>query len=348
MTQLAILPSELFLSWLIAALKPSSPHYFTNLFEDVLRLIEQSMPQIWHLSQPEVQRLASAGYVSAMVEMGDRLVWGSWRHGVKCDFIRASAWLLAAASQGDPNAHATLAVLYWKGNGVAKDRKRASHHAEEAMRNGLLEKIQSGDGSSICRALSIKRLGIDLGPQRSAEEMQGTVRSREAPVYHTAKSDAWSKGASAYAAFGHWEQHAKCMHAIVKLHEEHMPGFTPSTNPPDNSSKDGRVHQLPSLNTKADAISLLHELSQGGFARAQFELGLAYSVGNGVEQDHHLAVCELEKAVEQCEPGAMFVLARYYETGLGGVEINPDKAASCRTLVGGTGIDFTDLVLHAR
>jgi TPR repeat protein len=99
---------------------------------------------------------------------------------------------------------------------------------------------------------------------------------------------------------------------------------------------------------KTAAIAALHTLSDLNFARAQFELGLAYSVGNGVPQDHAMAVAQLEKAAIQSDPGAHFILARYFETGLGGIPANLERAKSLKLAVALSGIDFTSLVLHSR
>jgi hypothetical protein len=110
-----------------------------------------------------------------------------------------------------------------------------------------------------------------------------------------------------FNAFGHWSSHCMCMSAIVSLHVEHMPGYcqgkpqTKGLSFPNSREKTGL-----SFPNKAAAISALHTLSDMNFARAQFELGLAYSVGNGVLQNHGMAVAQLEKAAIQSGESSLF------------------------------------------
>jgi TPR repeat protein len=152
------------------------------------------------------------------------------------------------------------------------------------------------------------------------------------------------------------------MSAIASLHVEHMPGYNSADGQQAGQQASQNLQgvfdqprRVPSPNktglsfpNKSTAIAALHALSDANFARAQFELGLAYSVGNGVPQNHTMAVAQLEKAAIQQEPGAIFILARYFETGLGGIPVNPARAESCKLAVAQSGIDFTSLVLHAR
>ena len=205
--------------------------------------------------------------------------------------------------------------------------------------------IKNGDGSSACRALTIKRIGLDLGPDRDTSDMEGKVDEREREILN-GLPDLRERG---FNAFGHWKKQCMCMSAIASLHVEHMPGYCRDIEQAEKQSSrrsDSRTGLA--FPNKATAIAALHTLSDQNFARAQFELGLAYSVGNGVPQNHITAMEQLEKAAIQTEPGANFILARYFETGLGGIPMNPERAKCCKLAVIESGIDFTDLVLHSR
>ena len=207
--------------------------------------------------------------------------------------------------------------------------------------------IKNGDGSSACRALIIKRIGIDLGPDRDTSDMEGKVDEREREILKSMPG-LRERG---FNAFGHWKKQCMCLSAIASLHIEHMPGYCPDIEQAEEeSSRSRRSDSRTGLAfpNKATAIAALHTLSDQNLARAQFELGLAYSVGNGVPQNHITAMEQLEKAAIQTEPGANFILARYFETGLGGIPRNPERATGCKLAVKESDIDFTDLVLHSR
>lgn len=348
MAPLVVSPHALFTTWLVGVCsRQVDQEYFQALYQDILRLVSDYIVPVHELHQPDIVSLCANGCAEAMLELGDRYTWGSFQHGVPCDFVNAAGWLKKSAMLDNANAHATLAVLFWKGNGVPKDRVAASFHAQESFRLGLVDQIRKGDGSSACRALSIQRLGIDLGPNRTIRDMlQLEERGRDVLASMPGIREL------GFGAFGHWKMQCVCMSAIASLHEEHMPGYTAasSEHPPCSPSArpTGQRRTGLSFPTKALAIAALHDLSEHNFARAQFELGLAYSVGNGVPQNHMLAVAQLEKAAQQSEPGAIFVLARYFETGLGGIPVNLERAECCKLAVLKTGIDFTDLVLHAK
>jgi TPR repeat protein len=142
-----------------------------------------------------------------------------------------------------------------------------------------------------------------------------------------------------FAAFGHWEKHCVCMSAIASLHIEHMPSGWPSADAAreaiqtDAADAEGR-----SFPNRAAAVAALQALSDQNFARAQFELGLAYSVGNGVRQSHAMAVAYFEQAAIQSEPGAIFILARYFESGIGGIPVNPERAECCKLAATKSGV----------
>ena len=65
--------------------------------------------------------------------------------------------------------------------------------------------------------------------------------------------------------------------------------------------------------------------AERGNADGQFNLGLCYAAGKGVEQNYKEAVRWFTEAAEQGEPDSMYQLARCYGAGLG-VDVDDDKS----------------------
>ena len=65
------------------------------------------------------------------------------------------------------------------------------------------------------------------------------------------------------------------------------------------------------------ALQLLHPLAEDGDARAQYMVGLAYDLGNGVPQDYTKAANWYRKAALQGAPDARASLGALYARGQG-------------------------------
>lgn len=77
------------------------------------------------------------------------------------------------------------------------------------------------------------------------------------------------------------------------------------------------------------ALANIHPLAELGGMAAQYQLGLMYAGGHGVEQDHVQAVHRFGKAAEQGNPDAQYELAIAINNGLG---IEKDLELSYRWL----------------
>ena len=65
------------------------------------------------------------------------------------------------------------------------------------------------------------------------------------------------------------------------------------------------------------ALVLIQPLAEEGDARAQYNLGVHYEFGHGVEQDDDIAALWYRKAAEQGDSGAQHNLACLYLAGRG-------------------------------
>ena len=163
MAPLLYLPRDLFSAWIVGVVQIDVEQtYFRALYEDVLRIVGDLVPSVNELAQPDIVSLCSNGCAEAMLELGDRYTWGNFQHCVPCDYVQASHWLQQSAMLGNANAHATLAVLCWKGTGVAKDRVAASFHAQESFRLGYVHVSDSELRSSGSRGLVVHTCTVTL------------------------------------------------------------------------------------------------------------------------------------------------------------------------------------------
>jgi hypothetical protein len=132
-------PTVLFCTWLEGSVPASAARAsVAHLFEDILRIIRDALPTVPELPQGDLHSMAAAPEEDsdAMVEIADRYTWGSLAFGVRCDSSLAAMWFDRAAQLRNPNAKSSLAVLYWKGQGVPKDRFRACQLEREAVQDG--------------------------------------------------------------------------------------------------------------------------------------------------------------------------------------------------------------------
>ncbi|MDG6408432.1 tetratricopeptide repeat protein, partial [Glaesserella parasuis] len=65
------------------------------------------------------------------------------------------------------------------------------------------------------------------------------------------------------------------------------------------------------------AFPMFKELAEQGYAVAQFNLGVMYDKGQGVNQDYHQAAKWFQKAAEQGHAVAQFNLGNMYYNGQG-------------------------------
>ena len=75
------------------------------------------------------------------------------------------------------------------------------------------------------------------------------------------------------------------------------------------------------------AAVLLEATASEGHSKSQYQLGLMYEHGVGVDRDMRKAFEWLELAMLQGDPTAKYVLARYYEEG---IIVEKDKRAAIR------------------
>ncbi|MDG6450409.1 tetratricopeptide repeat protein, partial [Glaesserella parasuis] len=78
-----------------------------------------------------------------------------------------------------------------------------------------------------------------------------------------------------------------------------------------------RAYQYIQQQNYQAAFPMFKELAEQGYAVAQFNLGIMYDNGHGVNQDYHQAVKWYQKAAEQGNANAQFNLGNMYYQGRG-------------------------------
>lgn len=98
----------------------------------------------------------------------------------------------------------------------------------------------------------------------------------------------------------------------------------PTQPPPSNTHNAEEIFQrafeLSDQGRYAEALPLYRYLAEQGNAKAQFNLGLMYDLGQCVTQDYAKAVYWYSKAAEQGNAKAQYNLALKYQTGQGVVQ----------------------------
>jgi hypothetical protein len=93
-----------------------------------------------------------------------------------------------------------------------------------------------------------------------------------------------------------------------------------------------------------DAIKLITELAEQGYARAQFKLGRYYQIGNGVAQNYEKSILWYTKAAEQGDARAQTNLGILYGRGLGTTQ-NYEKAIEWESKAANQGIALAQGIL---
>jgi TPR repeat protein len=87
----------------------------------------------------------------ALCQVGDKR-----RSDAVRDYNGAFEYYTKAAEFGDMKAHKELALLYWTGLGVEKDRKKSVHHMELAVIGGNLQPRHNLAHAELIQVTSLK------------------------------------------------------------------------------------------------------------------------------------------------------------------------------------------------
>ena len=250
------------------------------------------------------RKAAERGHANAQLAMGSRYEYG---RGVTQDYTEAIRWYRAAAKRNYPWAQRNLGLMYYQGKGVPTDYVRAHLWLDLAASRFRPGKYQDGARQRLADAESLMTPAQIAGAKRLAIEVKLYLKSnRRWP------SDAFIQG---------------------KMEELNL-----SASSAGSRSKGGMAAYQ--QGDYATALQEWKPLADEGNAAAQFNLGIMYQNGQGVDSDPRVAMQWYRRAAEQGYAAAIewvrngaeqgyadlqFIIGAMYELGRG-IEQNDAKA----------------------
>jgi len=246
----------------------------------------QGVPQDYTEAVVWWRKAAEQGNALAQAHLGVAYDFG---HGVQQDHTQAALWFRKAAEQGNSHAQFQLGLSYELGHGVPQDYAEAYFWLDLAAAGEVVADMQKDFDKTRDNAASY------LAP---ADLSRLQERARKWSEDHSAHT----QGAPASVT---------PISATVEL-------SAPSSRAQTSESSESTL--------SAQRTARLKEQAASGDPEAQYELGEAYHVGKGVQQDDAQAAQWDLKSAEQGNVSAEFRLGSLYGNGLG-VPLDKAQAA---------------------
>ena len=200
--------------------------------------------------------------------------------GIAHNDSEAMKWFRRAAEQGNPHAQFNLAVMYHTERGIARNMAEAERWYRKAAEQGLAQ--AQGD----LGAMYLSQTGVKYNYPEALNWLRKAADSGHAIAQFNLAGAYLMGGSTAYTGEG-----------IGFLGPEM--GVSGTIYPKD----------------EAEASKWLLKAAEQGHVVAQFNLGLLYEKGLGVERNHATVVKWYRAAVESGFTPAMNNLAALYESG---------------------------------
>lgn len=207
---------------------------------------------------------------------------------------------ISEAEKGDADAQIELALRYYKGKGVEKDKEKALELAKKSadQENGkalyFLAYMEIG-AKNTAQALGYLKMSADKGYVLAQREM-GII------MYSIGN----------YEQSYQWHLKAAKQGNILSSYE--CGAFLLAGQGVDQDLE--------------EAVVWLRKAAEAGFMPAQFELGVCYAQGEGVEQSFEESFKWISKSAKQNHPRSLLILGMYYIKGMG-VDQDVEKGYKC-------------------
>ena len=239
------------------------------------------------------------GHAEAQFVLGGRYFYGQ---GAEQDLKEAFRWYRKAAGQGHIEAQFALGGMYFYGNGVEQDLKEAFYWFYEAAGQGNSEAQNYIGTLNESYQKQGKLIKAKLEKEMSmADEKKGKVYSQ---ALAGDKNSQFSVGVMEHKKVQGYIEELKPLEIWISFGSEEEKKWL----------KD--IFVLISEKYKIVA-RWYNEAADQGYAKAQYNLGLMYFYGNGVEQDLEKAFNCFHKAALQGLPEAQLFLGLMYFNGQG-------------------------------
>jgi uncharacterized protein len=254
----------------------------------IVLLLATAFPLFGQLS--DLISRAEAGDATAQCLVGVKYQNGE---GAPKNFSTANYWLMKSAAQGSPTAQFHLATAYDKGLGVRRDA---------VMANQIFNKLANeGDANAqIALALHFLRLGNGTERRQSDEKSAYQTNLVLACKWFTLARTAG--GIPAKLATEHLEETYAYM-SEQSVHAAQIMAANFSPNPPSPLIFGGRPAASSDQSKQSETDQkLLHwqfQQASNGSPRHQYELGVRYFKGDGVESNSNLSMQWLNHAAAQ-------------------------------------------------
>lgn len=207
---------------------------------------------------------------------------------------------VSRAEKGDADAQIELALRYYEGNGVEKDKEKAAQLAKKSadQENGkalyFLAFIEH-KAKNTAQALANLKMSADKGYVLAQREM-GII------MYSIGN----------YKQAYQWHLKAAKQGNVLSSYE--CGAFL--------LAGQGVKQNL------EEAVVWLRKAAEAGFTPAQFELGVCYAQGEGVEQSFEESFKWISKSAKQNHPRSLLILGMYYIKGMG-VDQDVEEGYKC-------------------
>ncbi len=272
---------------------------------------------------------ANLGYVESQILLGRAYLNGQ-NGAPKKSYKKALYWFHKAIAQDNAFAHYELAMMYRFGKGVEKSEKmelewlgkayeKGVDYAKESY-NELLMKIGKKDyriGNYIDASKHFKKAeklynyeammllagmyengtGVEKSPLKAYELYKKIGNKRE---------NAIAKAQSLKVLISNDRQ-------ATKITEVLQHGFDDKLD----ATKLSIIQAQKNLGQFKVASYLYERMAQAGNSIAQYELGVMYTSGMGVNKNQETAIKWIIKSAEQNNADGIFILATFYSQGLG-------------------------------
>jgi TPR repeat protein len=242
------------------------------------------------------------------------------------------------AEQGDPQAQYELAICHIQGDGVAKDIEEAS--------KWLCKAAEQGHKQAQRILLNNYR---DIAEQGNADAQFGLGRA-----YHRGTDIAQNKAEAVKwirkaAEQGHAEAQffLSCLYCAGDGVEENVVEMAKWLK---KAALRGHERAIKVLNDMEANVTAAHvpiqEAAEQGDVEAQYELGICYGNGDGVEKDYAKAVYWWRHAAERGHAKAQYNLGIFYYQGMG-VEKNEEEGLKWLRKAAEQGEQWAIQMLHS-